>query len=40
MAQVSVTWQHEGLLLEAENDTGNKLILDSGAGVGLSLIHI
>ena len=34
MAQVSVTWQHEGLLLEAENDTGNRMILDAGAGVG------
>ena len=34
MAQVSVTWQHDGLLLEAENDTGNRMILDAGAGVG------
>ena len=34
MAQVSVTWQHEGLLLQAENDTGNRMILDAGAGVG------
>ncbi len=34
MAQVSVTWQHEDLLLEAENDTGNKIILDSSTGVG------
>ncbi|HRI55601.1 MAG TPA: OsmC family protein [Anaerolineae bacterium] len=34
MAQVSVTWQHEDLLLQAENDTGNTIILDSGAGVG------
>jgi len=34
MAQVSVTWQHEGLLLEAENDTGNKIMLDSSAAVG------
>ena len=34
MAQVSVTWQHEGLLLEAENDTGNRMILDAGARVG------
>lgn len=34
MAQISVTWQHEDLLLEAENDTGNKIILDSAASVG------
>ena len=34
MAQVSVTWQHEDLLLEAENDTGNKITLDSSTGVG------
>jgi len=34
MAQVSVTWQHEDLLLEAENDTGNTIILDSSTGVG------
>ncbi|HNS03872.1 MAG TPA: OsmC family protein [Anaerolineae bacterium] len=34
MAQVSVTWQHEDLLLQAENDTGNTIVLDSGAGVG------
>ena len=34
MAQVSVTWQHEGLLLQAENDTGNRMILDAGARVG------
>ena len=34
MAQVSVTWQHDGLLLEAENDTGNRMILDAGARVG------
>jgi hypothetical protein len=34
MAQVSVTWQHEDLLLEAENDTGNKIMLDSSTGVG------
>lgn len=34
MAQASVTWQHEGLLLEAENDTGNKIVLDSSAAVG------
>ena len=34
MAQVSVTWQHEGLLLEAENDTGNTIVLDSAAAVG------
>lgn len=34
MAQAKVTWQHDGLLLEAENDTGNKIILDSSAGVG------
>jgi putative redox protein len=34
MAQVSVTWQHEDLLLEAENDTGNRITLDSSTGVG------
>ena len=34
MAQVSVTWQHEDLLLEAENDTGNKITLDSSTSVG------
>ena len=34
MAQVSVTWQHEDLLLEAEKDTGNKITLDSSPGVG------
>ena len=34
MAQVSVTWQHEDLLLEAENDTGNKITLDSSVSVG------
>jgi putative redox protein len=34
MAQVSVTWQHEDLLLEAENDTGNTITLDSSVSVG------
>ena len=34
MTSVSVTWQHQDLLLEAENDTGNKIILDSSAHVG------
>lgn len=34
MAQVTVTWQHQDLLLEGENDTGNKIILDSAASVG------
>ena len=34
MTQVSVTWQHEDLLLQAENDTGNSITLDSSAGVG------
>lgn len=34
MAQVQVTWQHEDLLLEAENDTGNRITLDSAAAVG------
>ena len=34
MAQVSVTWQHEDLLLEAENDTGNTIVLDSSVSVG------
>ncbi len=29
MAKVSVTWQREDLLLEAENDTGNTIMLDS-----------
>lgn len=34
MAKVSVTWQREDLLLEAENDTGNTITLDSGAAGG------
>ncbi|MFZ2488044.1 MAG: OsmC family protein [Anaerolineae bacterium] len=34
MAQVSVTWQHEDLLLEAENETGNQITLDAAAAVG------
>lgn len=34
MARVAVTWQHQDLLLEAENDTGNKIILDSAEAVG------
>jgi putative redox protein len=34
MARVSVTWQREDLLLEAENETGNKIILDSSVSVG------
>ena len=34
MAHVSVTWQREDLLLEAENDTGNTIVLDSGEGGG------
>ena len=34
MAQVSVTWQHEDLLLKAENDTGNTIVLDSSVSVG------
>ena len=34
MAKISVTWQREDLLLEAENDTGNTIILDSGESVG------
>lgn len=34
MANVSVTWQQEDLLLQAENDTGNKIVLDSGESVG------
>lgn len=34
MAKVSVTWQREDLLLEAENDTGNTILLDSGEGSG------
>lgn len=34
MARVAVTWQHQDLLLEAENDTGNKIILDSAESVG------
>lgn len=34
MARVTATWQHEDLLLEAENDTGNKIILDSSTHVG------
>lgn len=34
MAKVTATWQHEDLLLEAKNTSGNKIILDSGAHVG------
>ena len=34
MAKVSVIWQREDLLLEAENDTGNTIILDSGESGG------
>jgi len=34
MAQATVTWQHEDLLLEAENDSGNTVVLDSSASVG------
>jgi len=34
MATATVTWQHDGLLLEGENDTGNKIILDSAGQVG------
>lgn len=34
MTQVSVTWQHEDLLLQAENDSGNTFLLDSSAAVG------
>jgi putative redox protein len=34
MAEVMVTWQHEDLLLEAENDSGNTIILDSSEAVG------
>lgn len=34
MAKVSVTWQREDLLLEAENNTGNTILLDSGEGSG------
>lgn len=34
MAKVSVTWQREDLLLEAENDTGNTIILDSSESGG------
>jgi putative redox protein len=34
MAEVTVTWQHEDLLLEAENDSGNTIILDSSEAVG------
>ena len=34
MAQVSVTWQREDLLLQAENETGNTIVLDSSASVG------
>lgn len=34
MTQVSVTWQREDLLLQAENDTGNTFLLDSSLSVG------
>lgn len=34
MAEVTATWQHEDLLLEAENDSGNTIILDSSEAVG------
>jgi putative redox protein len=34
MAQVKATWQHEDLLLEAANDSGNTLVLDSSESVG------
>lgn len=34
MTAITVTWQHQDLLLEAENDTGNTLLLDSSASVG------
>lgn len=34
MAQVTVTWQREDLLLEAENDTGNTIVLDSSPSGG------
>jgi putative redox protein len=34
MAKVTATWQHEDLLLAAENQTGNKIILDSSEQVG------
>lgn len=34
MAQVTAIWQQEDLLLEAENDSGNRIILDSSEHVG------
>lgn len=34
MAKITATWQHKDLLLEAENDSGNAIILDSSAHVG------
>ena len=34
MAKATITWQHQDLLLEAENDSGNKIILDSDERVG------
>jgi putative redox protein len=34
MAKVTTTWQHQDLLLEAENDSGNKIVLDSAEHVG------
>ena len=34
MARGTATWQKEDLLLEAENESGNKVVLDSSAHVG------
>lgn len=34
MARVTATWQHEDLLLVAENESGNRVVLDSSEHVG------
>lgn len=34
MSEVTATWQHEDLLLQAENESGNTIVLDSSEAVG------
>jgi len=34
MAEVTATWQREDLLMTAENDSGNAIVLDSSEAVG------
>ncbi len=34
MVEVTATWQHEDLLLQAENESGNTIVLDSAEAVG------